>query len=199
MCLEPRRPTPEKGQAYVPAVNAEITVSGRDGDGRRITRTLPGEAEFSALRSHVAVRLRLDETWLRRHFAKVEGLLVSDNALLRPVGGVARAATPPRKLAAGIVAGDRQRAVAVAVSTYILNTPPGRAEPAAVKRLWRKAVASLPASAEGLELARFQLDFCLFGAEARNDDSFRQCLQAQRDRAMEAFFERYDAALKSGS
>ena len=82
MCLEPKRPSPAKGLAYVPDAASKITVSGRGRDGARLTMALPPDVEITALRSHVAVRLRLNESWLRAHFTTLDGLTVAPQTVL---------------------------------------------------------------------------------------------------------------------
>jgi hypothetical protein len=202
MCLEPERPTPEMGFVYEVATAGQVTVIGRDETGRRLVLPLPADADITALRSHVAVRLQLEEGWLRQSFARVDGLMVTAEAVLAPAGQESEVENLPRQLAARTIVGDAERATAVSVATYILNGLGNDDTPVAVERLWQRATAAMATASDtaaSLELATFQRDFCLFGAAVREDGSFRQCLEAQRDRAMEAYFARYSAALAGGS
>ncbi|MDA1101191.1 MAG: hypothetical protein O2967_19660 [Proteobacteria bacterium] len=212
MCLQPKRRMPEAGRPYRAMDVAAITVTGLDQQGQRVQRPLPDAARVTALRGHVAVRLEISATWLRRNFAAVQGVAVTAGAVLAPlpVAGdtwpMTRAEVVLAKDRAGSVARDAFAAnpgfvLTARVSNYLINALPAGAavQREALETARQHARGETPASAGQLATTRFQVDYCQHSAKNGLAASLRSCLQGRQDRALEHLHQNYIDALGTGS
>lgn len=212
MCLQPERHMPEQGRLYRPLEGGGITAAGRDSAGRAVQRPLPPAARIKALRSHLAVRLEIPETWLRQHFADHQGVVVNGGVVLlplaaagdtRPITGaeILQAKDHAVTVAARAFADNPDSVLTARISNYLINAlPPGKAvDDRTLAIAWQSALAELPGSARHLPTTRFAVDYCYYSANNNLAASFQSCLQGRQDRALEDVHQGYVDALATGS
>jgi hypothetical protein len=212
MCLQPERRMPEAGRRYRPLDGGEITVAGLDPAGRAVRIAVPASARIKALRGHLAVRLEIPAHWLRRHFASLQGVVVNDGAVLRPVAAsddakplteaeILRAKGYAVTVASDAFAANPGSVLTARISNYLINAlPAGKpVDDRALALAWHGALAELPGNAEHLPTARFIVDYCQYSANSGLAASLRSCLQGRQDRALEDVHQDFVDALATGS
>lgn len=218
ICLQERRPMPRPGTAYAPIDGAAVTLLFARADGTTVERPAAGIAEFTSLRGHMAVRVRLSADALARFGAQSVAVRIGPQVSLAPLpvagdpdpitpGELREAAGRLRSAAAPLMDGRSAEAVAASVMNRMLNRLPSIDSTSQTARagLWRSEIArtegagpdATGALRDGLAIARHWQHICK--GYPRMQGALRKCLELGHDTMMTGINRDYWKVVGPGS
>lgn len=212
-CLQPGRRSPDRGEGYRLDAGAPVRLLATAADGTTVQLDAAEHLRIQSLRTHVAVRVTLDEAALARRGLTGARIEVGDNVSLLPAavagdrdpllaGEVALATGPLRELGARLVDRDPVAMAAARVTTRLINALPRQGGEPEERRAaaWQRAVGSGgDAGDPALRLAREVHDRCRTETRQGSHGSLRQCLETEHDMLVGGLNTKYWDALKTGS
>lgn len=212
-CLQQDRASPPRGTAYRLEDTGTVTVAGVTEDGATVALDPGTVLKFHSLRTHVAVRVSVDEEQLARRGLRSVSVDVGENVTLAPVpvpgdanpqdaAGLAAAAGPLREVGSRIVDTNGDRMAAARLTSRMINdleaNPVPRGDVA--QSLWARAVGDdAKASPAAQRMARGALGLCRFAVERRGIGEVKGCLQQHHDKFVDYLNASYWKAVGAGS
>ena len=213
-CLQPELGTPTPETRYGPVSTENIRLTGLLRDGGTVALDPATELRYSAVRTHVAVRLSMDRArFYELDLAKLTveigprvALIAAPQAGEPPLGPgeIAAITGSLRPLGEQVVDRDGERMRALRLMGRMINAlpPGGRENEVERAAIWGQSfrpgeLAEVPESA--LARVRHAHDFCAFSSSRSMQPSMRTCLQSLHDTTMGSLNNDYWARVKSGT
>jgi hypothetical protein len=214
-CLQPERSSPAEGTRYFLADTANVTVTAQTDDGREISLDPAKDLDYTADRTHVAVRIGMPARRMARLGLRQITIRVGKNVTLVPQpyandpdpigeGEVELVSRSLRLLGTRIVdQGGGNVFVARMINRMINVLPPsGRIDDTARAGLWRRTMrgdelAGAPGEAANVVQGIFSK--CERDAYLLNWPNMRNCLESNHDRFIGKLNTKYWKAMKTGS
>ena len=215
LCLQPDRRVPQRGRAYTLAPTQSLTLRGVRADGKPVAVRISQGLRITAARTHVAVRLELDEKLVAALGISTPQIRVGQavTAIPAPASGDAkpqsqfqidRAVHHGRLVADRLVDRNSKRMPSVRLMNAMINALPEDGSEAIADRnlRWRDMLASakdrnVPEQAR--EYAAFNYKLCSFKLESGIVTTMKQCLRGLSDDTLEYLNADLEPALKTGS
>lgn len=197
-CLQRQRPSPNYGQAYVPAEAAHFTLVLEGDDGRTVELAAGEHAAFVESRGFMAVSALIEEARLNKLGSLDARIRVANGAALVPVPEpgdpdplteeeIAYATKSLRKLGEKVV-DSQPSARAAQLLSRVAKALPARGPVTAdgTMPVWRRAIEEEVPNLDGvgsdaIGRAKMELEHCRESGWATSYPGLRQCLDYRHD------------------
>jgi hypothetical protein len=212
-CLQKDRASPPRGTPYQLVGGGALKLVGTTREGKTKTLDPVSALAFHSLRTHVAVRVAVAETALRRHGLTAVSVEIGENVTLSPIPvmgdanpqdeiGMAAAAGPLRAVGTRIVDSNGDRMAAARLTSRLINDLNAKPLPNrdVARTLWTRAAGkNAQASAAANRMARGALNLCQFAVERRGIGEIKGCLQQHHDKFVDFLNANYWKAVGAGT
>lgn len=193
-CLQQDRKSPDRGTPYHVG-SGEFQVAGYTRSGEQIDLPVDQNVTLESRRKHMALRVYIPESTLKKHDLVRVAVNVKDNVVLLPrtepgdanahtAQEVAMLSSSMRQIGSSYIDSDSDRTAAARLLNDVINGLPerGKADNQTRERLWNEAVerAGPGAPEQGLQRAKGIFRLCKWTA-GRGTPNMRNCLEQHHD------------------